>query len=126
MKNSTFSAQVANNLLTLLQGYSKTIRLLLVMFLTLTASTAWAEDYSIKFLTAATDGSTEITTSTRTSTVLEDASCDYVTGFTSNCTKAYYKGKSGVKLSSSKASGTLEFNLADICKQNVIFLCSAL
>ena len=41
MKNSTFSAQVANNLLTLLQGYSKTIRLLLVMFLTLTASTAW-------------------------------------------------------------------------------------
>ena len=41
MKNSTFSAQVASNLLTLLQGYSKTIRLLLVMFLTLTASTAW-------------------------------------------------------------------------------------
>ena len=38
MKNSTFSAQVANNLLTLLQGYSKTIRLLLVMFLTLTVS----------------------------------------------------------------------------------------
>ena len=42
MKNSTFSAQVANNLLTLLQGYSKTIRLLLVMFLTLTVSAnAW-------------------------------------------------------------------------------------
>lgn len=120
MKNSTFSAQVANNLLTLLQGYSKTIRLLLVMLLTLTVTTnAWAEDYSIKFLTAASDGSTEITSSTRTSTVLENASCDYVTGFTSNCTKAYYKGKSGVKLSSSKASGTLEFNLADICKQNV-------
>lgn len=44
MKNSTFSAQVANNLLTLLQGYSKTIRLLLVMFLTLTVTTnAWGE-----------------------------------------------------------------------------------
>lgn len=43
MKNSTFSAQVANNLLTLLQGYSKTIRLLLVMLLTLTVTTnAWA------------------------------------------------------------------------------------
>ena len=41
MKQFTFSAQVANNLLTLLQGYSKTIRLLLVMLLTLTASTAW-------------------------------------------------------------------------------------
>ena len=44
MKNSTFSAQVANNLLTVLQGYSRTIRLLLVMFLTLTITTnAWAE-----------------------------------------------------------------------------------
>lgn len=48
MKNSTFSAQVANNLLTLLQGYSKTIRLLLVMFLTLTVSAnAWAADYEL-------------------------------------------------------------------------------
>ena len=41
MKQFTFSAQVANNLLTVLQGYSKTIRLLLVMFVALTASTAW-------------------------------------------------------------------------------------
>ena len=48
MKNSTFSAQVANNLLTLLQGYSKTIRLLLVMFLTLTVTTnAWAEEETL-------------------------------------------------------------------------------
>ena len=48
MKNSTFSAQVANNLLTLLQGYSKTIRLLLVMFLTLTVTTnAWAADVTL-------------------------------------------------------------------------------
>lgn len=44
MKQFTFSAQVANNLLTVLQGYSKTIRLLLVMFLTLTVSAnAWAQ-----------------------------------------------------------------------------------
>lgn len=50
MKNSTFSAQVANNLLTLLQGYSKTIRLLLVMFLTLTVTTnAWAEEATLSF-----------------------------------------------------------------------------
>ena len=47
MKNSTFSAQVANNLLTLLQGYSKTIRLLLVMFLTLTVSAnVWGATYT--------------------------------------------------------------------------------
>ena len=43
MKQSTSFAQVANNLLNVLQGYSKTIRLLLVMFLTLTVSAAWAE-----------------------------------------------------------------------------------
>ena len=43
MNQSTFSAQVANNLLTVLQGYSKTIRLLLVMLLTLTVSAnAWS------------------------------------------------------------------------------------
>ena len=48
MNQSTFSAQVANNLLTLLQGYSKTIRLLLVMFLTLTVTTnAWGADYEL-------------------------------------------------------------------------------
>lgn len=42
MNHSTFSAQVANNLLTLLQGYTKGIRLLLVMLLTLTVSAnAW-------------------------------------------------------------------------------------
>ena len=49
MKQFTFSAQVANNLLTLLQGYSKTIRLLLVMFLTLTVTTnAWGADVVYK------------------------------------------------------------------------------
>ena len=41
-KQSTSFAQVANNLLNVLQGCSKSIRLLLVMFLTLTVSaTAW-------------------------------------------------------------------------------------
>ena len=50
MTQSTFSAQVANNLLTLLQGYSKTIRLLLVMLLTLTVTTnAWAEEATLSF-----------------------------------------------------------------------------
>ena len=50
MTQSTFSAQVANNLLTLLHGYSKTIRLLLVMLLTLTITTnAWAEEATLSF-----------------------------------------------------------------------------
>ena len=48
MKQSTSFTQVANNLLTVLQGYSKTIRLLLVMFLTLTVSAnAWGENYEL-------------------------------------------------------------------------------
>ena len=92
---------------------------IITMFLTLGVGNAWAEDYSIKFLTAATDGSTEIATSTKTSTVLESASCAYVTGFTNNCTKAYYKGKSGVKLSSKNAAGTIELTLSNTCNQNI-------
>lgn len=45
MKQSTSFAQVATNLLNVLQGYTMGIRFLLVMFLTLTVSvsTAWAE-----------------------------------------------------------------------------------
>ena len=47
MKQSTSFAHVATNLLNVLQGYSKTIRLLLVMFLTLTVTTnAWAETWT--------------------------------------------------------------------------------
>ncbi len=63
MKQFTFSAQVANNLLTLLQGYSKTIRLLLVMFLTLTVTTnAWAADVTCDFTTQSA-GSSQYTAS---------------------------------------------------------------
>ena len=50
MKQFTFSAQVANKLLTVLQGYSKTIRLLLVMFLTLTASAqVWGAEVTVNW-----------------------------------------------------------------------------
>lgn len=47
MTTSTSFAQKANNLLNVLQGCSKTIRLLFAMFLTLTASTVWAETHTI-------------------------------------------------------------------------------
>lgn len=45
MKNSTFSAQVANNLLTLLQGYTKGIRFiaLLTMLCTIGVGNAWGQ-----------------------------------------------------------------------------------
>lgn len=46
MKQSTFSAVMANSIKNLLQGYTKGIRFLLVMLLTLTASTAWGATYN--------------------------------------------------------------------------------
>ncbi len=50
MTQSTSFAQVANNLLNVLQGYTKSIRLLLVMFLTLTVSTeVWAETFDVSY-----------------------------------------------------------------------------
>ena len=46
-KQSTSFAQVATNLLNVLQGYTKTIRLLLVIFLTLTVSAnAWGQTWT--------------------------------------------------------------------------------
>ena len=75
--------------------------------------------YSIVFKTATSDGSKEISNTTLPSTVVSDG-IDYITSFTSSCSKAYYEGKSGVKLGSSSKSGTLEFNLADVVKSNVV------
>ena len=50
MNNLQSSAFVATNLLNVLQGYTKGIRFLLVMFLTLTVSAnAWAETYTHSF-----------------------------------------------------------------------------
>ena len=75
--------------------------------------------YSIVFKTATSDGSTEILKTTESSTVVSDG-IDYIASFTSNCSKAYYEGVNGVKLGSSKYAGTLEFNLADVVKNNVV------
>ncbi len=77
MKNSTFSAQVANNLLTLLQGYSKTIRLLLVMLLTLTASTTWGAEvtYTVSSTSAVT----------KTGTAPAGSSATYTSTYTTKC-----------------------------------------
>ena len=82
------------------------------------ATNLWAETYTIEFLTNTTDGTAEITSKTTVSTVV-DTGTAYVTGFTTNCSKAYYKCTSGVKIGSGRANGTFEFNLADVCKSNV-------
>ena len=90
--------------------------------LTVTAGSGGGEPvpYEIVFLTSSSDGNNTISESTKVSTVVETTSTGYITSFTSNCSKAYYNCKSGVKLGSSNGTGTLEFNLADVVKNNVV------
>ena len=65
MKQSSSFTQVATNLLNVLQGCSKTIRLLLVMFLTLTVTTnAWGETKSITLTQSALGLTGSYTTNT--------------------------------------------------------------
>ena len=122
MKNSTFSAQVANNLLTLLQGYSKTIRLLLVMFLTLAASTAWAETvtYTVSSTSAVTksgtapDGSSATYKSTYT-----NAKCQLTANNSMTLTLSGYDGCKitgltlSMKSNSSKGSGNMSMKIGN-------------
>jgi len=77
----------------------------------------WGETYTITFKTNASDGSTEIGTSTPTSTVISSGT-DYVSSFGS-CKKAYYSCKSGVKLGTSNATGTLVLNVASTYQTNI-------
>ncbi len=78
-----------------------------------------ASTYTIEFLTATDDGATEIAATTKASTVVTDNSTTYIQAFTTSCSKAYYKGKSGVKIGSSKSAGTLEFTLATSAQNNI-------
>lgn len=90
--------------------------------LTVTAGSGGGETdpYEIVFLTSSSDGNNTISPSTDVSTVVSEASSGYIASFTSNCSKAYYKCKSGVKLGTKDKAGTLEFNLADAVKNNVV------
>ncbi len=88
------------------------------MFLLAMVGNAWGETYTITFKTNTSDGSTEIGTSTKTSTVISSGA-DYVSGFTFSCSKAYYASKSGVKLGSNGGTGTLEFNIATTYQSNI-------
>ena len=89
-----------------------------IFFFSFFASVYAIGPISIVFKTATTDGSTEIKTSTQTTTVIHSG-VQYVSGFTCSCSKAYYNGKSGVKVGSSNNPGTFEFNLASGYQNNV-------
>ena len=109
MKNSTFSAQVANNLLTLLQGYSETIRLLLVILTMFVLSIGQMYGYTITFNGSASE-STSLSTSTKATEITGNST--YVTGNLVTATKVYGATSDGVKLGTSSAAGTIKFNLS--------------
>ena len=86
MKQSTFSAQVATNLLNVLQGYTKGIQFLLVMFLTLTVTTnAWGQTWTrVTTMEQLTSGGTfimgyEATANSGTIVPLRSADCNATT-----------------------------------------------
>lgn len=83
------------------------------------AASTETTSYEIVFKTATTDGSTAISNNTKSSTVVSKGA-DYISSFTKNCSKAYYAGKSGVKIGSKDNAGTFEFNLAEILAKNVV------
>ena len=109
MKHSTFSAQVANNLLTLLQGYSKTIRLLLVILTMFVLSIGQMYGYTITFNGSASE-STSLSTSTTAASITGNST--YVTGNLVTATKVYGATSNGVKLGTSSNAGTIKFNLS--------------
>ena len=94
MKNSTFSAQVANNLSKVLQGYTKGIRFiaLLTMLCTIGVGSAWAETiFSDNFANVGTGSSTSVNTRTGWS------------GFS----KCYVQNNSGIRMGTSSATGSI-------------------
>lgn len=90
----------------------------MLLMLIVGVGTSWAETYTITFLTNSSDGSTTIAANTQVSNVVS-AGASYVSGFTSSCSKAYLKCIKGVKLGSSSATGTLEFNIATNYQSNI-------
>lgn len=92
---------------------------LLTAILSFCYGSAWAEDYEIVFNTADTDGSTAITAKTALADVFTTNSVKYVSGFGSECASSYHKGKSGLKLGSSKNGGIFKMFIADTYKTNI-------
>ncbi len=92
--------------------------LLTLSFLLVGVGNVWGETYAITFKTSSSDGNTTIAANANPDNVISSGK-EYVSGFTSNCSKAYYACIGGIKLGSSSANGTVEFKLADICQRNI-------
>ena len=75
------------------------------------------QEYKLSFKTNTSDGSTDLTTSTISGQITENTLSNSFTTLTK-----IYSGKSGIKMGSSKASGTISFNLKDDAKQSTFKL----
>ncbi|MGN1221298.1 MAG: hypothetical protein ACI4TU_10215, partial [Candidatus Cryptobacteroides sp.] len=71
--------------------------------------------YEIVFKTNTTDNTTAFDQNVAVYDVVESGA-EYISSFTSNCSKVYNACIHGVKIGASKSAGTLEFNLADLVK----------
>ncbi len=81
MINVSTYTNVANSLLRVYQGYTKGIRFLLIMFLTLTASTAWGETLTLNNLGASLTSTSNSTISTTTITATGDNKSSYTINY---------------------------------------------
>ena len=101
MKQSTSFAHVATNLLNVLQGYTKSLRLLLVMFLTLTVSAnAWGETLTLNNLGASLTSTSNEKISTTTITATGDNTSSYVINYL-QCKKQTYSSSHAMLLAKS-------------------------
>lgn len=89
--------------------YSALKHLTFMLLFLLGSLNVWGETITFK-TTTGTDGSSNITSNTNESNILT-AGAEYI-AFTNNCVKAYYPGKSGLKLGSGSATGTVAFTLS--------------
>ncbi len=89
--------------------YSALKHLTFMLLFLLGSLNVWGETITFK-TTTGTEGSSNITSSTNESNILT-AGAEYI-AFTNNCVKAYYPGKSGLKLGSGSATGTVAFTLS--------------
>ena len=77
---------------------------------------AWGADYTITFKSASSDSSSDLGTNPNVSSVVSSGT-SYVASF-SGCSKMYV-GKSGIKLGSGSATGTMNFTLATNYQSNI-------
>ena len=77
---------------------------------------SFAAEYTIVFKSADADSNADLGATPTVSSVVSEGT-SYVASF-SGCKKTYV-GVNGIKLGSSSATGTLNFNLATLCQENV-------